>query len=335
MKYRCVLLASIILTTSKMAQASDCNPNGYPISDNDYNHTAWINTELEDGDRLFERAGFVASFDGEDDDDNDPTTQNLLGVPEWVAHEIRRYSEDGDFIYASGYKRPRPWYEHPGLGFLSNQPGVTNDNVDDSYSGEAHIWNRGHLATRSLVNRVSPEAGCNSHYFFNAFPQYNPLNTGVWLALERYTGAAANKYGKAWAINGPIFYPGQEIETVGKSGEIPIAIPHALFKIIIFEIEEEIFVRAYRFEQPEYARVKTIMQNNGNQVPRMNWRSCSQTDQYAFDFDSFSTSISEIEKLTGIEFFPDMEASEKSQLNDFSDNSIWKIDLKYFADPCG
>lgn len=331
-----IALATLALAfSSAEAVAVTCQAGGYPIVIPDgYQHDRWV-TGQEAGDIRFEYGGFVAVFDGPDDDDNDPNTPNLLAQPEWVAQEVHRYVEDGLFVYANGYKRPNPWYEEPQTDFLDAQPGVTDGKMDSSYRGEADIWNRGHMATRSLVNRISPEAGCNTHYFFNAVPQFWSLNQGEWVALERYTGALANKYGSAWAINGPIFYPAIAMETIGGDGEIKIPIPHAVFKVIIFEVDGDIYVRAFLFPQPSYDTVKAIMTANGGHKPTMGYRLCPVTDQDSYDFTPYVSSLSEIEDLTGISFFPDATPSEKDALNEYSSRGIWKVDRRYFPMPCG
>jgi endonuclease G, mitochondrial len=147
------------------------------------------------------------------------------------------------FMYADGFDRPSKWYELSKFADVASEPGVTDLRLDDSYGGEGTIWNRGHMATRNLVNRLSSEAGCNTHTFANAVPQFWSLNQGEWLALENYTGALANEYGEAWAISGPIFLPNLKVETIGGEGETKIPIPHALFKVIVFEVDGDIYVR--------------------------------------------------------------------------------------------
>ena len=82
-------------------------------------------------------------------------------------------------------------------------------------------------------------------------------------------------------MNGPIFYDGLEIETIGDHDEIPVPIPHALFKVIVFEVEDDLFVRAFLFPQPSYKRVRSIMASNGGKVPNLGYRSCEFTDQDA------------------------------------------------------
>jgi endonuclease G, mitochondrial len=266
---------------------------------------------------------------------SDPSVSTHLAHPYWVAHELRRYVKNGVFAYADGFDRPNPWYELPQLSFLASQAGVTEAKVDKSYAGEALIWNRGHLATRNLVNRISSEAGCNSHTFANAIPQYWSFNQGDWLALENSAGALANKFGKAWAISGPVYYPGVAVETIGEPGEIKVAIPHAVFKVIVFVAGQEKNVRSFLFSQPSYSKVKAIMAANGGRKPLMGYRSCRTTNQESYDFQPHASSLAEIERLTGLTFFAGVSVEEKTVLNGLSSRGLWPIELQYFERPCG
>lgn len=329
--------AALLLLYPQHAASETCESSGYPVTiPDDHEHARWIDVDnLEPDDVLFEFGGFTAVFDGPDDDDDDPSTEDLLQQPEWAAHEVKRYVENGMFVYANGLKRPRPWYELSLFSDVASVVGVTDIELDDSYSGEGTIWNRGHLATRSLVNRLSARAGCNTHNFANAVPHYWSLNQGEWVALERYVGALANQYGRAWQISGPIFFPDLQIETIGGQGEAPIPIPHALFKVIVFHVDDEIFVRAFMFHQPAYATVKAIMATNGNKKPLMGFRLCESTDQDDYDFGPHVSSLQQIQDLTGIRFFPEVTDAEWRELNGFSSRGIWRVDRRFFERPCG
>jgi hypothetical protein len=89
------------------------------------------------------------------------------------------------------------------------------------------------------------------------------------------------------------------------------------------------------FPQPSYEQVKAIMAVNGNKPPLMGFRLCRQTDQDAYDFSPYVSSLDQIETATGITFFPDATPSQKAALNDFSSRGIWKVDRRFFERPCG
>ena len=180
-----------------------------------------------------EFGAFVVSFDSDDDDDGDGVG-DLLVTPEWVAYEIKPFAQtaNGTFLPPIGVRRPNPWYEHPALAFVFNQPGVTSSAIDDSYRGSGTVFNRGHLAMRTHGNRIGFRQGCNTHFFWNAVPQRAAFNQGIWLHLETLTGAWANKYGGVWISTGPIFDAATPRQPIGDAGEVPVAVPHGLFKIV-------------------------------------------------------------------------------------------------------
>lgn len=66
-------------------------------------------------------------------------------------------------------------------------------------------------------------------------PQWAGFNQGMWLDLEYHAGAWANKYGAVWVIAGPIYVRGVPIQHIGNPGGVPVAVPHAMFKIVAKE----------------------------------------------------------------------------------------------------
>lgn len=325
----------VAIAGTEDAFAASCRAAAYPIgSSSDYDHDRWVKG-TEPGDLRFEFEGFTTVFDGSDNDDNDTSKPDVLFQPEWVAQEVHRYMEGGMFLYAAGFNRPSPWYEFRRFPGTPTGDGITSFELDPSYAGEGTVWNRGHMATRNLVNRISPEAGCNSHNFANSVPQFWSMNQGEWLALENYVGALANKYERSWHISGPVFIPGAEIEMIGGDGEVRIPIPHAVFKVIIFEVEDEIFVRSFLFYQPQYGQVKAIMAANDNKPPLMGFHLCRGTNQEDYDFKPYAASLKQIEDLTGLTFFPAAGPSLKNELDGYSARAIWKVDRQFFERPCG
>ena len=112
-----------------------------------------------------------------------------------------------------------------------------------------------------------------------------------------------------------MFFKAVPVETVGGLGETKVPIPHALFKVIVFEDNDEKIVRGFLFPQPSYAMVKAIMQANGGRIPAMGYRSCRFTDQHTYNFTGYRSSLSAIESLTGLQFFPNVSSSEKEVLD--------------------
>ena len=277
---------------------------------------------------------FSAVFDDADDDDGDGQPDLRLN-PEYVVYELRGLApgRNGNFDEPPvSIQRPGKWYASRGLvPLVEGIPDVTNRRLDDSYSGDGIIWNRGHLAMSDHAQRISPEAGCNTHVFWNASPQAADLNQGPWLHLENYSAAASNKYRSIWVIAGPIFDPATPKLTIGDPGELKVEIPDAFFKILIHESPSGIDTLAFVFEQPN------ALGADGKPVPTQTWVNCNRASQagHVYDHRPNLVTIREIERRTALQFFqghPDREA-----LLGKRPRKLWPIETRFWdsSTPCG
>ncbi len=321
-----LILTLGLLTVSPPAEGQQSIPDrcersqgtsAYPIQPTPgYNHDRF-GTEPRD---LFREFGaFVASFDSEDDDDGDQVA-DLLGLPEWVAYEMKNYKQDASGQFEApfgGVKRPNPWYRHNDLAFMWNQPGVTKRGLDHSYRGSG--FNRGHLAMRAHANRIGWRQGCNTHFFFNAVPQRPNFNQGIWLDLEYWTGAWANKYGAVWIITGPIVDRSQPIETIGDANEAKVAVPHALFKIVARDDPDSFAPRVLAFIYPQ-------------QDPSYGGTTCTGN----YPHDKFLVSIREIEEATGLKFFENLNltAEQREAFEKGRAPGLWPAENRFFGLSC-
>ena len=255
-----------------------CEPPG------DYNHTRFVlDPDLDkdpNGDILREFCGFTVSFDSKDDDDGDGKW-DVLRVPHWVSQEVRRWEppkNNGAWCLDTLEERPR-WFTDPGL-FAS---GVAPN--DDSYRSSG--FDRGHMAMKLLVERLAQDrkhrhAAYNTHTVLNAVPQRPKFNRCIWKNLEYLTGAWAQEYGKIWIIQGPVFYPYQPAAWIGEEGERKVAVPDAVFKIVVRDKPMRVLAFLYPQLGPEY------------------FLSCSDDRDYRHE--RFLTTVNEIEMLTGLDF---------------------------------
>lgn len=268
---------------------------------------------------MFSYGAFTASFEtAAEYKAGSPFT----GIPKWVSYEMRSLmGGDGKAIHPQGAKRPVKWYELEETAFLWKDHGL-KPGIDTSYRGFAALWNRGHMAARNHANRISWQEGCNTHTFVNALPQFADMNQGDWLALENYAIAAANKFGRVWTIAGPVFEPEREIDTIGKEGTVPVAIPHALFKILVIERKGKVEARAFLFQQAD-------------EEERGRYRKCAGTPQSKYDLAAYSTSISALEKATGLSFLAHLPDAARKAADAVSATEPWPIEAKFWADRCG
>jgi len=270
---------------------------------------------------------FFASFDDADDDDGDGQRDLRLN-PEFVAYELRGVGPNGDGAFAEppiSIDRPNRWYTSPELvPLVETIEGVTNRRLDDSYRGAGTVWNRGHLAMSDHAQRISPEASCNTHIFWNASPQAADLNQGPWMHLENYSAAASNKYRSIWVIAGPIFDPATPRLTIGDPGELPVEIPDAFFKILVHESPSGIDTLAFIFEQPN------SLDGEGKPVATATWVNCSRAAAlgHVYDHRPQLVSIAQIEQRTGLRFFPDR--ADRQALTSARATALWPIEARYW-----
>ncbi|MBX2807174.1 MAG: DNA/RNA non-specific endonuclease [Cellvibrionaceae bacterium] len=308
----------LIYSTHSFAQSiPDCPVRPYIIQKpKDMNHLRYAPLQRE---RLYHGGGFVAAVDNFDDDNGDGQPEYLV-QPSWVAYQLNAYASARISNYAPSYKRPKDWYRL-NIFNLERKHYQTNKSVDNSYDGIGKKWNRGHLALRADMNRLGEAYGCNSHVFTNAVPQNPLLNAGIWLGLENYVSSLSNQLGKLWVVTGPVYTQGEKIRYIGQAHkkEIPVAIPNAMFKVIIVEVEGG--VQAFAF----------IFPNQFDTPPPAYLTGKCQDDQY-YNFAPFLVSLSAVEQATGLRFFSADNALEP--FKKIKAPSLYRLENQYKVGYC-
>ena len=262
-------------------------------------------------------AGFTVSFDSKDDDDADGQP-DLRRVPEWVAQHIRRTDEP----CIDTHERPSPWMTDADL-FRS---GVAPNDASYKNSG----FDRGHMAAKLLAARVSEATEWNTHTVLNAVPQRSRFNQQIWKDLEILTGAWAQVYDDIWVIQGPVFDKGAPLFFIGDEGERNVAVPDALYKIVIREktgIEKnaasdkekndpEILVFLYPQLGPGYYGKKKD-----------------------FRHERFLTTLEEVERVTKLTFFAEADSvslddTALKRLRKQRAEMLWPTEEENFIDAC-
>ncbi len=248
-----------------------------------YVHDLW-GTHPCDHIREFE--AFVSSMDDRDDDDGDGD-EDILGVPNWVAYQMNRFQGTVPSYYAN---RP-PWVTDEELFGQGVSP------KDESYKNNRLNYSRGHLCMKRHACRVSKNAAKETFTFLNAVPQAQPMNNGIWKHIENLTASWADTYGTVWVICGPV-YPKGEQEMIGQDDEFPVAVPTALYKIVVRMNEEGDAVEALAFVVPqENPALRPGGQSHWSTAYDQHWRSSSKSDPALR-----LTTIDEVEELTGMDF---------------------------------
>lgn len=136
-------------------------------------------------------------------------------------------------------------------------------------------FDRGHMCP-AADNRWHWKAMQESFYMSNICPQNHNLNTGDWNDLEKSCRYWVKEKGSLYIVCGPIFYD-RTHETIGKYRNRQIPVPDAFFKVILCMTPPQ--------------AVGFIYPNKAGHNP----------------MKSYARSVDEVEKITGIDFFPALE----------------------------
>ena len=276
----------LLLLTSVHVNASDFMPET-PIPGYDHDRFVTWHRAI-----VVNTTPFMASFDSEDDGIS-------LGVPEFVAYEMRRY---GSSLKKSP-KRPSPWITDKAMYQAGIAPGDASYKYSRAFRNNNPNWyDRGHLCAQVHAWRLGRAASWNTHTVFNAVPQRHAFNAGIWKNLEEHTAQWAEEYGRIWVITGPIFLSDPPEEFIGEAakGEMRVAVPDALFKIVIREEDEDIEVLGFIYPQLGVGLKKG-----------------------PFDHAPYLHSVDEIEAQTGLNFLSVFPESLQTQLEAVAATQLW------------
>ena len=150
-------------------------------------------------------------------------------------------------------------------------------------------YTRGHMAP-AMDMRWDRQAMTECFLMTNICPQVEQLNNGPWKKLEERVHRWAKRDGSMWVYTGPIM--GGSPRRIGPHGDI--AVPVAFYKVLYAPRQQ----RAIAF----------VYDNSGNQ---------GNLAQHA-------TTISEVERRTGITFMPRLPQSDARSLKRQCDLDAWQ-----------
>ena len=147
----------------------------------------------------------------------------------------------------------------------------TNLAIDYLKSG----YDRGHLAPSADMT-YSESSMLESFYYSNMSPQAPLFNRNIWNDLEELTRTWAKEYDSLYIVVGPIL--GDNLSVIGPH---KVAVPKFYYKIILDN------------QKSKEKCIAFLMKNEDSNLA----------------LKSFVVTIDEIELLTGIDFFPKLDAS--------------------------
>lgn len=206
--------------------------------------------------------------------------------------------------YSLSYSEPHEQAEWVAYELKSSHLSSTNHKrpyfeIDNAVkSGAAHWRNykqsgydRGHLCPAG-DRRFSKAAHDETFLTSNISPQEHQFNAGVWNRLEQKVRYWAKKYDGVFVVTGGILKDG--LKTIG---EERVAVPNQFYKIVLDNTNGNSKVLAF------------LMNHNDSDMPLY----------------KFVVSVDEVEKLTGIDFFPELDDAIENKIEASSSYKKWSF----------
>ena len=137
-------------------------------------------------------------------------------------------------------------------------------------------YDRGHLAPAGDMG-YNETAMSETFFMSNMSPQLRHFNGGVWRELEEQTRDWARKFKKIYVVSGPILNE-EPIDVIGKNN---VSVPASYYKVIL------------DYTDPEVKGIGFVLPNEVSNKP----------------LQDFAMSIDDVEKITGIDFFENLEGN--------------------------
>lgn len=154
-------------------------------------------------------------------------------------------------------------------------------------------YDRGHMCPAGDM-KWDEQAMHDCFYMSNMCPQVPQLNSGSWKHLEESCRTWASTEGSIYIVCGPIYKKGVRHEKIGINHSIDV--PEAFFKCVL---------------SLRKGHEKAIGFKYDNTTKR---QSIAKT----------AMSVDEVEKITGIDFFPQLDDALESKLESSFDVEAWK-----------
>lgn len=176
-----------------------------------------------------------------------------------------------------------------GLKFVEDEdvPMPRATNMDYVNSG----YDRGHMCP-SGDNKWSAKAQEESFLYTNCCPQLHTLNAGDWEELESKCRYWARKFGDIYIVCGPVFL-NKKHKTIGKSR---VVVPEAFYKVVL------------------------CMQGTPKGIGFI-----YRNDLSNKKMSSYVNTIDDVERITGIDFFPALPDNIEKKVEATVNLSDWAI----------
>lgn len=150
-------------------------------------------------------------------------------------------------------------------------------------------YDRGHLCPAG-DNKWSRTAMDQSFLMTNICPQDPNLNRGDWNEMENQCRQWAEKYGDIYIVAGPIFFKGRH-KRIGRN---KVTVPEGFFKVVLCM-------------RGEPKAIGFVYKNNAGNKPK----------------DAYVNSVDEVERITGIDFFPSLPDKVENKVEKEQNLADW------------
>lgn len=150
-------------------------------------------------------------------------------------------------------------------------------------------YNKGHLCPAG-DRRASYDDYVDTFFTSNISPQDYDFNAGIWNRLEQKVRYWAKKQDSLYVVTGGVL--SHDLETIGYEH---VAVPKYFYKVLLSSDRKQM--------------IGFLLPNEKSEQPLYN----------------FITAVDEIEKLTGIDFFPALDDALENELEAKTDYSGWRF----------
>lgn len=210
---------------------------------------------------------------------------------------VLSYNEDHEQSEWVAYELTRDrlnenWAERPNT-FRPDPDVRTESATPRDYSGSG--YDKGHLCPAADM-AFNEQAIDETFFMSNMSPQAGAFNGGVWRELEECTRDWARKFERLYIATGPVL----DQTPIGQIGFSKVTVPASYYKVL-YAPEQQ---RAIAFIMPNELSARPVM--------------------------DYACSIDQVEKLTGLDFFPNLLKGLDEELEGSLDKDAWPVDKRRY-----
>lgn len=216
------------------------------------------------------------------------TTNQLVVHQNYVLSYNEKYEQaEWVFYEAKDFENKKSNFKRP---YFIQDPKVKTGSADwKNYKNSG--YDKGHLCPAGDM-KFSKDAFEDTFYTSNISPQKKEFNAGVWNRLEQKIRYWADKYDGIYVVTGGILSDG--LKTIGNE---KVAVPNYFYKVLL------------DVDKGQYRMIGFLVPHENSQKPLY----------------EFVVSVDEIEKKTGIDFFPILPDLIENKLEKSSDYKAWSF----------